>query len=234
MRTALICLTLILAAPHLRSEPMDLPRIIRWLLEDPSRLEGIPFPEVIAATTGHRVLPLDANDAVDAAIVKHVRTTALAVMATLNAADSPLKGLRRINEASKFFEDHLVKALNNAEFTCTFPLTAKGDVQRSGYPDLQLVHRASARITYLDPKLFEKSGRASTLRTFYFEPRGKTNKVTQDAHHLLLGFAHDGKDGAWQFLSLDVIDVFHLKVRLKAEFEASNKDVYRPDSQVGE
>ena len=177
---------------------------------------------------------MDTKDKTDAQILAHVRKTATTVMAELNDAKSPVKGLRRINEASRYFEDLLVKHLTNKEFECSFPKTADGSTQRSGYPDLELIHKASGRITYIDPKLFEASSRTSTLRTFYFEPKGKTNKINKDAHHLLLGFAHDGKDGSWTFVSLDVVDISKLTVRLKAEFDASNKEVYQKGNVLPE
>ena len=209
-------------------------QIIQWLLEDPARLEAIPFPDVVFATSGKKVIPMDTTDKTDAQILAHVRKTATTVMAELNDAKSPVKGLRRINEASRYFEDLLVKQLTNKEFECSFPKTSDGSTQRSGYPDLELIHKASGKVTYIDPKLFEASSRTSTLRTFYFEPKGKTNKINKDAHHLLLGFAHDGKDGSWTFVSLDVVDISKLTVRLKAEFDASNKEVYQKGNVLPE
>lgn len=207
-------------------------QIIQWLLADPARLEAIPFPEIILAVSGTKVIPIDATDAIDQEIIAHVQAGATRVMQQLNAEKSPVKGLRRVNEASKFFEDLLVKELTNEKFTCNFPKTADGTIQRSGYPDLELIHQKSGHITYLDPKLFEATSRTSTLRTFYFEPKGKTNKVTKNAHHLLLGFAHDGKDGQWMFVSFDLVDISKLKVRLKAEFDASNKQVYQRENII--
>jgi hypothetical protein len=204
--------------------------VIQWLLAHPERLEAIPFPDVVAATCGKKVIPMDAQNATAAAILKHVQTMAAVVMKQLNAADSPVKGLRRINEASRYFEDLLVKQLTNETFRCQFPKNVQGDGQRSGYPDLELIHLPTGTVTYIDPKLYEETSRTSTLRTFYFEPKGKTNKITQDAHHLLLGFAHDGKDGAWSFTSVSIVDISKLKVRLKAEFDASNKEVYQPEN----
>ena len=37
---------------------------------------------------------------------------------------------------------------------CDFPLTAKGKLQRSGYPDLRITDLESKRVFYLDPKLY--------------------------------------------------------------------------------
>jgi hypothetical protein len=69
----------------------------------------------------------------------------------------------------------------------------------------------------------------STLRTFYFEPKSRTNKILDDAHHLLVGIAHDGNDGRWTFLSWHLVDLAGFRVALKAEFQGSNRDLYRPE-----
>ncbi|MEO1826951.1 MAG: hypothetical protein ABGZ31_14695, partial [Roseibacillus sp.] len=88
-------------------------------------------------------------------------------------------------------------------------------------------HVESGTIAYLDPKLYEAKSRTSTLRSFYYKiGSGGSSKITDDAHHLLLGFSHDGTDGEWTFLSWELLDLSALKVRLKAEFHASNRDLY--------
>ena len=73
----------------------------------------------------------------------------------------------------------------------------------------------------------EQDSWSSTLRTFYFAPRTETLKITDDAVHLLAGISHDGKDGAWTFGQWKLVDLSTLQVRLKAEFQASNADLYR-------
>jgi hypothetical protein len=75
----------------------------------------------------------------------------------------------------------------------------------------------------------EDSAWDSTLRTFYFEPKVQTLKITDDAVHLLAGIGHDGHDGAWKFTGFKLVDLSKLHVRLKAEFQASNADVYSKD-----
>jgi len=42
-----------------------------------------------------------------------------------------------------------------------------------------------------------------------------------------VGISHDGKNGAWTFGEWKIIDLSTLTVRLKAEFQASNADLYR-------
>ena len=105
---------------------------------------------------------------------------------------------------------------------------------RSGYPDLRIVDLASKRVFYLDPKLYAAGSRDSTFRTFYFEPKIATNKVRDDAVHFIVGFEHEphGKNGLWKFTRWDLVDLARFKVKLKAEFQGSNRDMYRPEAIV--
>jgi hypothetical protein len=50
---------------------------------------------------------------------------------------------------------------------------------------------------------------------------------------LILGFEHEARQaGHWNFSRWDVVDLAGFKVRLKAEFQGSNRDMYRPDAIV--
>ena len=152
----------------------------------------------------------------------------------MNAPDSSVQNVGRINEVSSHVEDLLRELLNLAPgLTCDFPRTSEARVQRSGYPDLRIVDVASQRIFYLDPKLYATGSRESSFRTFYFEPKVATNKVREDAVHLIVGFEHEAKsNGHWNFTRWDLVDLAHFKVRLKAEFQGSNRDIYQPEAIV--
>ena len=116
---------------------------------------------------------------------------------------------------------------------CDFPRTADNKIQRSGYPDLRIVDLASNKIFYLDPKLYAAGSRDSSFRTFYFEPKVATNKVRDDAVHLVAGFEHEARtNGRWKFTRWDIVDLAQFKVKLKAEFQGSNRDIYRPEAVV--
>ena len=118
-------------------------------------------------------------------------------------------------------------------FTCDFPHTSEDRVRHSGYPDLRLVDAATNRVFYLDPKLYAAGSRDGSFRTFYFEPKITTNKVRDDAAHLLVGFEHTPRTaGHWTFIHWDLVDVAHFKVRLKAEFQGSNREIYRPEAII--
>ncbi len=167
-------------------------------------MRGIPFAEVILDATDKRVLPAHPKDEIDQRVIKQISAACDATMKKLNAPN------------------------------CDFPRTAEGRVLRSGYPDLRIVDVASKRVFYLDPKLYVAGSRDSSFRTFYFEPKIATNKVSDDAVHFIVGFEHEPreKNGAWKFTRWDLVDLARFKVKLKAEFQGSNRDMYRPEAIV--
>ncbi len=213
----------------------DSQKLIGWLLEDDRELSGVPFADVVQATSGKRLIAFDRTNEVDRALLAKISSVLDRVLERMNAPDSAAQKPKRINEVSSHFEDALKEALNEMPgFFADWPHTAAGKVQRSGYPDIRLADKTSGRIVYLDPKLYAASSRSSSLRTFYFTPRKDTNKVNDDAHHLIVGIAHNGGSaGQRKFISWELIDLAHFRVRLKAEFQASNKDMYRDDAVVG-
>ena len=216
-------------------KPNAVQTLIPWLLDESSALKGIPFSDVIAATSGKRVLPIDRADKDTQRILAEIGHALDDVLVAMNAPDSPARGAKRVNEMSSHFENSLREKLNaRPGFACDFPKTAEGRVQRSGYPDLRLVDKATGRVLYLDPKLFAAGSKASSLRTFYFEPKRATNKVNDDAIHLIVGISHEKADvSGMQFTRWELIDLANFRVKLKAEFEGSNADLYRPDAVVG-
>ena len=209
--------------------------VVKSLMSEEGQLRGVPFSEVLFAATGKRILPVDASDAATKDLLGKISGALDKVLIRMNVADSPAQKEKRINEVSAHFEMAILEALNEVPgFHCEFPKTAAGRTQRSGYPDLRLTDQATGKVLYLDPKLFEQKNRSSTLRTFYYEPKADTNKVLDDARHLIVGIAHGGKvDGKWQFLSWELVDLSKFRVRLKAEFQGSNRDMYQPEAIVG-
>ncbi len=209
--------------------------LIPWLLDEGAAFKGIRFADVIAATSGKRVLPVNRADPDEKHILATIGTALDAVLVELNAPTSKTRTAKRVNEMSSHFENAIQARLNAVDgFTCAFPKTSAGKTQRSGYPDLVLRHPASGRVFYLDPKLFAAGSKTSSLRTFYFEPKRETNKVTEDARHLIVGIEHArDADGTVRFVRWELIDLAEFRVRLKAEFEGSNADMYRPDAVVG-
>ena len=206
-------------------------QLIPWLLDEKEELRGIAFSEVIFDTTGKRVLNVDLKNEDDARVIKQISAAMDETVRRLNIMEQKES---RINEVSSHVEDTLRELLNTTPgLSCDFPRTADGKIQRSGYPDLRVVDVATKRVFYLDPKLYAAGSRGSSFRTFYFEPKVATNKVREDAVHFIAGFEHDArKDGHWQFTRWDLVDLSHFQVKLKAEFQGSNRDMYRPEAIV--
>ncbi len=238
MKLRLVCIFLLtahaaLAQTATQAAPVD--SLIPWLLEEDAELRGIPFSEVIFDSTGRKVLAFNPKDEVDARVAQAISAALDRVLARMNAADSPVRAIPRINEVSSHFEDMIRETLGQAPgISCDLPHTAEDRIQRSGYPDLRLVDQKSQRVFYLDPKLYAAGSRDSSFRTFYFEPRKSTNKVRDDAVHFIIGIEHEKPAGGepWKFTRWDLVDLSHFQVKLKAEFQGSNRDMYRPDAVV--
>jgi hypothetical protein len=208
--------------------------LIPWLLDNNQQLHGIALRDVIAAATGKKVLAFDPKSEVDLRVVRAVSAVLDEAVKRINAPDSAIQNVARINEVSSHVEDLLRELLNAVPgLSCDLPRTADGHIQRSGYPDLRIVDVASGRVFYLDPKLYAAGSRDSSFRTFYFEPKIATNKVRDNAVHLIAGFEHEARaEGRWKFTRWDLVDLANFKVRLKAEFQGSNQDMYRPEAIV--
>ena len=149
--------------------------------------------------------------------------------------ENPIHAVDRVNKISRHIEDFLLCRLNAAEaYECSIPANAAGLTQRSGYQALRLVHTASERVFYIDPKVYKLGSETSSFRSFYFEPKFETNKILDNASHLIVGIAHSGKlDGRWHLDTWKVIDLINFRVRLKAVFQLSNRELYRDDTVLG-
>ena len=235
-----VCAAFVLAfaatayAQQEKAEDSAAATFIPWLLQGKEELSQMPFSDVIRYATEKKVLAIDKENADDARVLKQIGAALEQVLGRMNAPDSPVQSVARINEVSAPFENMLRDVLNETEgLSCDFAKTTGDKVQRSGYPDLRLVDEATKRVYYLDPKLFAAGSRTSSFRSFYFEPKVATNKVRDDAVHLILGIEHEGrKAGHWHFSRWDIVDLSSFKVRLKAEFQGSNRDMYRKEAIV--
>ena len=52
--------------------------------------------------------------------------------------------------------------------------------------------------------------------------------------HFIVGFEHEKQaaDRHWKFTRWDLVDLSHFQLKLKAEFQGSNRDMYRPEAIV--
>ena len=103
----------------------------------------MPFRELVPQVTdGKRVLPLDEHSQ---PLIDAILQAAESTVAFLNGPNSPARQQRRINEVSRFAEEHLRSALGAIpDIVCTIPTNAQGKQVRSGYPDLIVTHTENA------------------------------------------------------------------------------------------
>lgn len=210
----------------------DKPQAVARVMADSRALEGVLFCDVVAAATGRKVLRIDpVNDQVWLSKLGLVLDR---VLKALNDPSHPVQAGGRINEASRFIEDELLNDLGGVPgWKASIPVTSSQTRQRSGYPDLRL-QLEDGRVVYLDPKLHAAGSRTSSFRTFYFEPKQETLKITEDAIHLVVAVSHSrGAAGGIRFDTWELIDIAEMPLRLKAEFQASNQEIFRKSGIVG-
>ena len=109
------------------------------------------------------------------------------------------------------------------------PSSADGRVRGgSGYPD-RLLWR-DEKPTYLEVKVSreENIGKGSA-RNFFYQPT-KHSKIRHSARHLLAGFSiRERSEKRWILTGWKIADLFHLRVKLKPEYNADNLEIYRDE-----
>ena len=183
----------------------------------------IPFREVILATTQHRVLDFDTNNAAHVALFKKISAAASTAGAKARA-----EGLfsTRANEAGNHMENFVRAALKEAGLSARVPVTTTGEAQTVGYPDVEILGEPAC---YLELKTYSAATANTTQRSFYYSP-SEHPKVTHDALHLLLAYELEKveRDGKTAFLPVHwkLITLQDLEVDLKFEFNQSNRGLY--------
>lgn len=183
----------------------------------------IPFKTVIEATTGHRVLDFDTNNAAHAELREK-----LLKAAQLAGDRASREGIAaaRPNEAGNYLEPIVRAALNESGLEARVPRNTRNRAQSTGYPDIEITAPTPC---YLELKTYNAKTVNTTQRSFYYSPSAAP-KVTHDAVHLLLAFEltkveRGGKSvfvpTHWKLVSLSA-----LEVDLKFEFNQSNRGLY--------
>jgi hypothetical protein len=199
-------------------------------LARPSR--HLLFRDVILATTGCRILPLDTNQPAHADLRRNILRAAALAAERLRA-----QGLAaaRANEAGNHLEPVVRAALHESGLPARVPVNRAGRAQSTGYPDLEITAPLPC---YLELKTYSAATANTTQRSFYYSP-SPASKVTHDAFHLLLAYELEktARDGQTVFLPSRwrLISLYDLEVDLKFEFNQSNRGMYhQPQAVLGE
>lgn len=100
--------------------------LIKQLLAENLDKRTFAFADVVLASSGKKVIPLDSNNAAHLRITRAIRIALDQALVALSREDSPVRKLRRINEASRYFEDALMLSINQSPgLRCEIPPTKK-------------------------------------------------------------------------------------------------------------
>ena len=125
MRRLLPLLFLALATAGAEDKADAVKTLIPWLLDEKDTLREIRFADVIAATSGKKVIAIDPKDQEDRRVLAQLGTALDAVLATMNTPESPTRAVKRVNEMSAKFEDAILAQLKALPgFECAVPPTA--------------------------------------------------------------------------------------------------------------
>lgn len=187
--------------------------LIDTILKATTELKEVSFSELIKATTGYKVIPLNAEEKEDRELLEILTRAAKNLIELSEKTQKRFRG-DRINEVGRRIEKEFVEALK------TMPLKIKL-LSAPGYPNIELRDQYG-RVIYLESKAISK-GWESSLRAFYYT---KGHKIKSDARHLLIAWiVEEESPKYWRITGANLFDIYNLKLKLKAEFNASYKDL---------
>lgn len=175
------------------------------------RLGKVDFNELVECSSGYKVIRYDKDD------TEHQRLLLNLTKALNNFVQTSRKAVRfvgnRINDIGSNLEETITQEMRKVNLD-------SDKLPVSGYPDL-LVKCGSLR-AYMEVKSSSMKDKKVNHRLFYYTS-GK--KVKLDALHLLLQIRlSEERDKTWIVDDWTLRDLFSLKVGLKSEFNANQKD----------
>jgi hypothetical protein len=194
--------------------------------------EGVTWSRLIRISTGHAVIPFDPSDKMHRELVGSLARAAAELVESANSTRMAGWGVARVNELGNALEEQFSRIFNDLGglFQC------RGFSQSTGYPDRRITLEDRI-VAYVDLKTFDSGSETSTFRSFYHQPRKARGKISTAALHLLVAFPHGPAEGgsgrySWKLEGSHIVDLAELRVKLKGEFQASNRDLYRVLSRI--
>jgi len=191
-------------------------------------LKGIPYRIAIKALTGCKVLHFDLSKKNNKELLELLKSAA-----QMAGDEAYKKGIftTRPNEAGNHIEPFVISALNKVGLKANKPTTKSGKKKVAGYPDIEITDK-HGKVVYLDCKTYSAKTKKQSFRSFYFSP-SKDPKITKNAFHMLLSFEltkeKRGDKTVYVPISWQLYTLEKLKVQVKHEFNASNRDLYKEE-----
>ncbi|RMH39655.1 MAG: hypothetical protein D6694_10965 [Gammaproteobacteria bacterium] len=193
--------------------------------------KDIYFENIVQYIYGVDVIPFDVKNKELYELMKKISCAMKNVC--LDIKKKPLYR-QRPNEIGNAIEPFVIAALKNVGLNADIPHTQTGKKKYAGYPDIRI--EGDPAPVYLEVKTYNLKTVGSTQRSFYFStPHDERDKkVTEDAFHLLVGFAMEQNEDGYTPISYKIYDLYGLRCSLKAEFQSNNKQLYEEDRLLWE
>jgi len=209
-------------------------KVIREIL---SAFEGVSFPVIVESSTGYKVLSIDKES--DADLIEDLSTIARIITNRYYKTPITRDTYRLvIGKKPKAFRPNEVGRILEYEIYNThrrFKVISKiQPLKQVGYPDVKIIER-TGRISFVDIKATTRPDVGSP-RDFYYSTKEKTlEKINSDGFHLLLGFIiRETEPEKFITIGWKLVDLSKIKVSIKAEFNADNLEIYKPEAIIKE
>ena len=201
-------------------------KLVKKIVRLNKPMKKIPFQVVIRGLYGTVVKKFDKKAEDNQETLKRITEAMRKACKAVPA--NPIKRTRP-NEAGNDMKEFVLKALCEERLEAIPPRTKSGKVRFTGYPDIKI--ESTNVPIYLQVKTFADASYKTALRSFYLSPADDP-KVTDDAHHLLVGFKMI-RDGNLYFpATFEIVDLFGLGCDLKPEFNSNNNRLYENDRNL--
>ena len=197
-------------------------------------LRNIPLNLVIEGISGYKIIPFDAKDSSDKAVLENLIKACKLAGEQVNT-----QGILRTrpNEVGNDIEPFVRDALRSLGYKADAPSTKAGVKKSAGYPDIEFIDEFG-RTNYLECKTFNIQNVHTTQRSFYLSP-SENFKITKDAHHFLVSFEISGeptrsKQTVFRCRSWKLLSVETLLVDVKYEFNSDNARLYAKEHLLAE
>ncbi len=209
-------------------------KIIKEIL---SAFEGVSFPVIVESSTGYKVLSVDISK--DSQLIEDISLIARTITnryydnlitreTYLNVIGKEPKAFRP-NEVGRILEYDIYNIPRSFEV-----ITEIHPLRQVGYPDIKIIEK-SGKVIYMDIKATTRPNVGSP-RDFYYSTKEKTlKKINSDGLHLLLGFIiREVEAEKYKTIGWKLVDLSKIKVSIKAEFNADNLEIYKPEAILKE
>ena len=209
-------------------------KIIREIL---SAFERVSFPVIVESSTGYKVLSIDKERDID--LIEDLSTIARIITNRYNKTPINRDTYKLVikKEPNAFRPNEVGKILEYEIYNTPKKFKVISEIQllkEVGYPDVKVIEK-TGRVSFVDIKATTRPDVGSP-RDFYYSTKEKTlKKIDSDAFHLLLGFIiKETESGKFITVGWKLVDLSKIKVSIKAEFNADNLEIYKPDAIIKE